>query len=79
MSGTSNEAARLIKNEQTKLTANALDRASTAIGISSLFPLWQLSAGSANRRLLFVVSAYGFLFGAFLRHRIAQRVLRRLR
>jgi hypothetical protein len=79
MSETSDETERLIKNEQTKLMANAIDRASTGIGISSLFPLWQLYRGTENRSLLFAASAYIFLFTAFMLHRLAHRVLRRLR
>jgi hypothetical protein len=79
MSNTSDAATTLIKNEQTKLMANAIDRASTGLGISSLFPLWQLSSGTEHRSLLFGASAYIFLFAAFVLHMVAQRVLRRLR
>jgi hypothetical protein len=35
---TSRERQRLIDNEQTKRVANALDRASTAVGVGSIFP-----------------------------------------
>jgi hypothetical protein len=79
MSGTDEQTIKLIKNEQTKLLASAIDRASTGLGISSLFPLWQLYSGTANRPLLFAASAYIFLFVAFMLHMLAQRVLRRLR
>jgi hypothetical protein len=73
------ERERLIKNEQTKLMANAIDRASTGIGISSLFPLWQIYSGTGNRPLLFAASAYIFLFAAFVLHLVAHQMLRRLR
>jgi hypothetical protein len=63
MSGTT-VTSTLVWNEQTKLVANALDRASTAIGVGSLFPLWQLYKGGAAHVLPFAASAYIFIFGA---------------
>jgi hypothetical protein len=74
MSGTT-VTSTLVWNEQTKLVANALDRASTAIGVGSLFPLWQLYKGGAAHVLRFAASAYisysehcCFIFGALLLH-----------
>ena len=74
------EREKLIRNEQTKLLANAIDRASTAVGVSSLLPLWQLSAGGGDDHvIIFAVSAYIFINSAFVLHWIARRVLRGLR
>jgi hypothetical protein len=44
MSGSSTSSARatLIYNERTKLLANAVDRASTALGVGSVFPVINL-------------------------------------
>jgi hypothetical protein len=46
MSGT-NAVTTLVWNERTKLLANALDHASTAVGTGSIFPL--INAWRANQ------------------------------
>jgi hypothetical protein len=84
MSGPATGPAVLVYNEQTKLLANALDRASTALGAGSVFPLinaWQASQGqtAGSRVWLFAASAYIFLFCALLLHLAARRVLKVLR
>jgi hypothetical protein len=86
MSGTATPTARatLIYNEQTKLLANALDRASTALGVGAIFPLVGLikpADGHLNDATVFLFSA-AFLVLAFwsgVLHYTARRVLRGLR
>jgi hypothetical protein len=70
MSGTTG-ASTLIWNERTKLLANALDRASTAVGVGGVFPLinaWRAGPASQLDALAFVASAYIFLCVAVLLH-----------
>jgi hypothetical protein len=73
MSGTNIASNVLVWNEQTKLFANALDRASTAVGVGSLIPLWNLRGGVGNRLWVFGASAYIFIFAAFVLHMLARR------
>lgn len=75
MSGTTARAT-LIWNERTKLLANAVDRASTVLGVGSLWPIWQLAE---HRILFFAASAYIFIFVAYLLHMTARWVLKGLR
>jgi hypothetical protein len=77
MSGTT-ERAILVSSEQTKLIANALDRASTVIGAGTLLPLWQVHKGDLTP-WPYAASAYIFVFSALLLHMGARRVLRGLR
>jgi hypothetical protein len=66
MSGTTG-ITTLIWNERTKLLANALDRASTAVGVGGIFPLinaWRASQASDRDGWVFLASAYIFLFVA---------------
>lgn len=79
MSDTNSARTTLIRNEQTKLLANALDRASTTLGAGTLFPLWQLYRNDAGHPVLYELSAGGFIFGAVGLHWLARRVLRGLR
>jgi hypothetical protein len=72
MSGT-NAITTLIWNERTKLLADALDRASTAVAAGGVFPLinaWRSSQEtSADTRVwLFLASAYIFVFAAVMLH-----------
>ena len=74
----------LIQNEQTKLLANALDRASTAVGVGSIWPLINISRPSAAPINLgifvqFLAGVCFFLFFAIVLHLQAKRVLRGLR
>ena len=73
----------LVHNEQTKLLANALDRASTAcltIGILAPIAAAIYSVSSAfafDTRI--VLGGFVWSFMAVVLHRSARRVLRRLR
>jgi len=74
----------MIYNEQTKLLANALDRASTAVGVGAVFPLITLvtpSAGQVDGWTVgqFVASFLVFAFWSIVLHYSARRVLRGLR
>jgi hypothetical protein len=78
MSGTT--GTTLIWNERTKLLANALDRASTAVGAGGIFPLinaWRASLTAEG--WTFLASAYIFVFVAVVLHLLARRVLKVLR
>jgi hypothetical protein len=57
--------------------ANALDRASTVLGVGSLFPLWQIHIGEATR-WRFVAFAYIFVSSAAVLHLLGRRVLKAL-
>jgi hypothetical protein len=70
MSGTTGTTT-LIWNERTKLLANALDRASTAVGTGGIFPLinaWRAGQASQLDGLAFFASAYIFFCVAVLLH-----------
>jgi hypothetical protein len=59
MSGTTGTTT-LIWNERTKLLANALDRASTAVGAGGVIPLinaWRAGQAAARDALVFLASA----------------------
>jgi hypothetical protein len=82
MSGSDTSAARatLIYNEQTKLLASALDRASTAVGVGAVFPLINvLNQVQGAKPGLFVGSFVTFGCASLMLHFIAQRALRGLR
>jgi hypothetical protein len=79
MSDTNSARSTLIRNEQTKLLASALDRASTTLGAGTLFPLWQLYRNDSAHPALYELSAGGFILGAVGLHWLARRVLRGLR
>jgi hypothetical protein len=74
----------LIHNEQTKLLASALDRASTVVGVGSVFPLFNLfkpatglwDAASAG---YFIAAVHVPLLWAIVLHICARLVLRWLR
>jgi hypothetical protein len=74
--------ALLIHNERTKLRANAWDRASTALGAGSLWPLYNLH-GQASWTLPDIArSLIGlacFAAGCFMLHYVASRTLQDLR
>ncbi len=75
----------LIHNERTKLTANALDRASTAcltVGVlgpaaAVLYGIGSMAVMQANA-LIFVGSAF-WLFAAAMLHLLAKGILGRLK
>jgi hypothetical protein len=74
----------MIYNEQTKLLANALDRASTAVGIGGVFPLINLAKPTTGQMDsttvgLFAGSVVIFGFWSIMLHLAARRVLRGLR
>ena len=74
----------MIHNEQTKLLANALDRASIAVGIGGIFPLINLAkppTGQVDFKTasLFAGSLVIFAFWSIVLHLAARRVLRGLR
>lgn len=65
-----------IDNERTKLTANALDRASTAsVAVGILAPLAAVLQGQAIPSLGVVVSFAGWLAVGIVPHIFARRVL----
>ncbi len=69
--------------EQTKLLANALDRASTAcftVGIATPLAgyIYNLAVFNAIPGSRMIISLIGWLFGAVLLHYQARRALRRL-
>jgi hypothetical protein len=71
-------------NERTKLLANAIDRASTAMGAGSLWPLVSLirpGCGLISRSIIveFLTGVVGFVAMAFLLHYLARRALGGLR
>ncbi|OYZ91831.1 MAG: hypothetical protein B7Y01_01975 [Xanthobacter sp. 17-67-6] len=74
----------LIHNERTKLTANALDRASTACltvgalgpAVASLYGLG--NAGAASHGVLIAVGSIFWLMAAAVLHFMARSVLGRL-
>jgi hypothetical protein len=84
VSGTTNAARQtLIYNEQTKLIANALDRASTVVGAGSVWPLINLAKPSSRpvdgaALLQFLFGVAFFLFFAGVLHYLARRALRGL-
>ena len=83
MSGTTSTAI-LIHNEQTKLYANAPDRASTTFIAAGIFPLinaWRSSQPDHTpiEVWIYIASAYMFGFAAWILHRFAKRSLRGLR
>jgi hypothetical protein len=69
-----------VANEQTKLLANALDRASTAVGIGAVFPLINVinQVEGANPGL-FIISFLIFGFWSVVPHYIARPILTGLR
>ena len=71
----------LIDNERTKLTANALDRASTAcLAVGIFAPLGGLTQGLANPPPLSVALAFaGWFCCAIVLHIGARRLLRGLK
>jgi hypothetical protein len=76
--------AILISNEQTKLLANALDRASTALGAGSLWPAYNLFGRSnwPDSWRGWAASGYGvtcFVLECLALHYFANRTLKRLR
>lgn len=85
MSGSATAREVLIGNEQTKLLANALDRASTALGAGSILPLVNLwrSAFSSGSSIfpawLLAASAGAFFLIAIVLHFTATRVFGDLR
>lgn len=84
MSGSTTARSVMIYNEQTKLLANALDRASTALGVGSVFPVINLvkpDAGHLDMATTVTFSA-AFLvlsFWSIALHYAARRILRGLR
>jgi hypothetical protein len=84
MSGSTTSRSVMIYNEQTKLLANALDRASTAVGIGGIFPLIDLAKPPTGQIdsaavILFAGSVVVFGFWSIVLHLAARRVLRGLR
>jgi hypothetical protein len=78
------ERAKLVYNERIKLLANALDRASTAMGAGSFWPLINLSRPTDGRvdaaaLTQFCFGASAFLISAVLIHFLARKALGRLR
>jgi hypothetical protein len=73
--------ATTVWNERTKLLASAIDRASTAVGASAIFPLINLWHGAiAGQDLIyFGFSAYVCLTVSIFLHMIARWTLRWLR
>jgi hypothetical protein len=69
----------LIHNERTKLLANALDRASTGLGISTLLPLYSLARADSGHPAFYMGSAALFILAAIVLHILANRVLGRLK
>jgi hypothetical protein len=66
----------LVHNERTKLLANALDRASTGVGIGSLLPLYSLArVDTEHPAWVYAASAIGFVIAAVVLHLLASRVL----
>jgi hypothetical protein len=83
MSGT-NTLSTLVWNERTKLLANALDRASTAVAAGGIFPLvnaWRANqaAGAGRDFWFFAASGYIFIFVAVMPHFAARHVLKVLK
>jgi hypothetical protein len=80
MSGTSATTTDLIRNERRKLLANALDRFSTGLLLSTLLPLYTLSRTDTEHPVwVYAASAGGFVVAAVLLHLQAHRVLGGLR
>jgi hypothetical protein len=80
------EPTVLVHNETWKLTANALDRASTGFAVGAVLPLfsgWRtLAQGSADLRAeawILAVSTASYLFTAAVLHLSARAALRRLK
>ncbi|NUB43393.1 hypothetical protein GEU84_003265 [Fertoebacter nigrum] len=74
----------MVRNEQTKLLANALDRASTAcftVGIATPLAAWLYNIGNFRSVVPSLVVGFGiggwFLVAVAL-HLLARRILRRL-
>ncbi len=73
----------LVHNEQTKLAANAIDRASTACLVVGVFgplsaTLYDFGDAAAHGTIL-AAGSVAWLVAAGLLHLMAHRVLRRLR
>jgi len=86
MSGSMAPAARatLIYNEQTKPLANAVDRASTVLGVGSVFPVINLIKPDGGHldpatTATFVAAFLILFFWSVVLHYAARRALRRLR
>lgn len=84
MSGSTTGRGALIYNEQTKLLANALDRASTALGVGSVFPLITLARPAASGSDASIIGLFSAAFlvlasWSVVLHLAARRVLRGLR
>jgi hypothetical protein len=80
------DASLLVHIETTKLTANALDRASTGFRVGAVIPLfgvWRtMTQGSADlpaEAWILGVSTAGYLFVAAVLHRGARMVSRELK
>ena len=78
---TATEQGKLVHNEQVKLMANAIDRASTAtLNAGVILPLGAvLLLPSVVRMADAIANAYVWLTIAYLLNRTAKRALRRLR
>lgn len=73
-----------IRNERTKLIANALDRASTTVGAGSLLPLLNITRPIDGRLtapvfIQFTVGFWFFISFAIVLHYLARRALGGLR
>jgi hypothetical protein len=73
--------SNLVRNERTKLVANALDRASTAcvaVGILAPVAATLAGTGSALRAPAFIAPFSGWILAALALHFVARRILGRL-
>jgi hypothetical protein len=68
-----------IRNERVKLTASALDRASTGCLVVGIFAPLAAFPQSTNSRAGLIVSVMVWLAAAVVLHIVARRVLGRLR
>jgi hypothetical protein len=83
MSGSTTARSVMIYNERTKLLANALDRASTALGVGGLFAMyggWHADHTPADptHAAPYLSASGAFLFCAIMIHLVARWVLKRL-